>query len=140
MLSHVQLFATPWTVAPPGSSVHGISQARNTGMGCHFLLQGIFLIQGLNPCLQSLLVCLKQITLETIYGTGGKEPTCQCRRHKKHRFDPWVRKIPWSEGMATHSSTLAWRIPMDTGAWQAAVHRVAKSWTQLKRLGTHELS
>ena len=29
--------------------------------------------------------------------------------------------------MATHSSILAWRIPMDRGAWQAAVHRVAKS-------------
>ena len=24
-----------------------------------------------------------------------EEPTCQCRRHKRHRFDPWVRKIPW---------------------------------------------
>ena len=28
-------------------------------------------------------------------GTSGKEPTCQCRRHKRCRFDPWVRKIPW---------------------------------------------
>ena len=28
--------------------------------------------------------------------------------------------------MATHSSILAWRIPMDRGAWQAIVHRVAK--------------
>ena len=27
------------------------------------------------------------------------------------RFDPWVRKIPLEEGMATHSSLLAWRIP-----------------------------
>ena len=26
---------------------------------------------------------------------SGKEPTCQCRRHKRHRFDPWVGKIPW---------------------------------------------
>ena len=26
---------------------------------------------------------------------NGKEPTCQCRRHKRCRFDPWVRKIPW---------------------------------------------
>ena len=31
------------------------------------------------------------------------------------------------EGMATHSSTLAWRIPMDRGAWQATVHGVLKS-------------
>ena len=28
-------------------------------------------------------------------GTSGKEPTCLCRRCKRHRFDPWVRKIPW---------------------------------------------
>ena len=34
------------------------------------------------------------------------------------------------KGMATHSSILAWRIPMDRGAWRATVHGVAKSWTQ----------
>ena len=28
-------------------------------------------------------------------GTSGKEPTCQCRRCKRHGFDPWVGKIPW---------------------------------------------
>ena len=28
-------------------------------------------------------------------GTSGKEPTCQCRRHKRCGFDPWVGKIPW---------------------------------------------
>ena len=28
-------------------------------------------------------------------GASGKEPTCQCRRHKRHRFGPWVKKIPW---------------------------------------------
>ena len=38
---------TPMDCSPPGSSVHSISQA-STGVGCHFLLQGIFLIQGLN--------------------------------------------------------------------------------------------
>ena len=26
---------------------------------------------------------------------GGKEPVCKCRRHKRHRFNPWVGKIPW---------------------------------------------
>ena len=34
---------------PPGSSVHGIFPGKNTGVDCHSLLQGIFLIQGLNP-------------------------------------------------------------------------------------------
>ena len=33
--------------------------------------------------------------------------------------------------MAPHSTTLAWKIPMDGGAWQAAVHGVAKSQTRL---------
>ena len=28
-------------------------------------------------------------------GASGEEPTCQCRRHKRRRFDAWVRKIPW---------------------------------------------
>ena len=41
---------------------------------------------------------------------------------------------PLEENMATHSSILVWKIPMDKGAWPATVHRVGKSWTQLKRL------
>ena len=43
------------------------------------------------------------------------------------------------EGRATHSSILAWRIPMDRGAWWATVHRVSKSQTGLKRLSKEQL-
>ena len=39
----------PRTVALPGSSVHRDSLGKNTGMGCHALLQGIFRTQGSNP-------------------------------------------------------------------------------------------
>ena len=39
---------------------------------------------------------------------SGKESACQCRIL---RFDPWVRKDPLKEEMATHSSILAWEIP-----------------------------
>ena len=43
-------------------------------------------------------------------------------------LETWVQslgqKAPLEEGMAIHSSTLAWRIPMDRGAWRAAVHGV----------------
>ena len=39
------------------------------------------------------------------------------------------REAPLEEGKATHSSVLAWSIPMDRGAWQAIVHGVAKSLT-----------
>ena len=50
--------------------------------------------------------------------------------------ETWVQSLgqedPLEEGMATHSSTLAWRIPMVRGAWQATVHRVAKNRTGLK--------
>ena len=45
----------PVNCTPPGSSVHGIFSGKNTGVGYHFLLQGIFLTQGLNPCLLHLL-------------------------------------------------------------------------------------
>ena len=44
-------------------------------------------------------------------GASGEEPSCQSRRHKRYRFDPWVRKIPLEKRMATHSSILAWKIP-----------------------------
>ena len=44
--------------------------------------------------------------------------------------ETWVRSLGWEdpleEGMAILSSILAWRIPMDRGAWQ--VHGVAGSW------------
>ena len=35
----------------------------------------------------------------------------QCRRHRRHGFDPWVGKIPWRRKMATHFNILAWDIP-----------------------------
>ena len=41
--------------SPPGSSVHGDSPGKRTGVGCHFLLQGIFLTQGSNPPVLNLL-------------------------------------------------------------------------------------
>ena len=39
----------PIDCSPPGSSVHGDSPDKNTGVGCHFLLQGIFSTEGSNP-------------------------------------------------------------------------------------------
>ena len=44
---------------------------------------------------------------------------------------------PLEEGMATHSSVLAWRIPMDKGAQQATVHVVTKSQTRLSDQAQH---
>ena len=49
--------------------------------------------------------------------------------------ETWVQSLGWEdpleEGVPTHSSILARRIPMDRGAWWATVHGVAKSQTPL---------
>ena len=48
-------------------------------------------------------------------------------------WEIWVLSLGWKdpleEGITTHSSTLAWRIPIDRGAWRAAVHGGSKSHT-----------
>ena len=50
-------------------------------------------------------------------------------------WETWIQSMSWEEplekGKATLSSILAWRIPMDRGAWQVTVHAVTKCWTQL---------
>ena len=43
------ILCNPMDCSPPGSSVHRGSPGKHTGVGCHALLQGIFLTQGLNP-------------------------------------------------------------------------------------------
>ena len=49
--------------------------------------------------------------------------------------EAWVPSQGWEdpleEGMAIHSSILAWRIPVDRATWQGTVHRVAKHPTQM---------
>ena len=49
-------------------------------------------------------------------GASGKEPFCQWRR-RKTRVRSLGQEDPQEEGMATHSIILAWRIPMDRGAY-----------------------
>ena len=102
----------------PADETHWTPQ--NTAVGCHFLPQGIFPIQGLNPCLLCLLhwqagslppgkppgkpkphttqnknqACYRHV-LGFPGGTSGKESVCFCRRLKRRRFNPWVGTIPW---------------------------------------------
>ena len=49
--------------------------------------------------------------------------------------ETWVQSLGWEnpleERMATHSSILAWKNPMDRGVWQVTVHEVAKNQTLL---------
>ena len=57
--------------------------------------------------------------------------------------ETWVQSLgqedPLEEGMATHSSILAWRIPMDRGTWRATVHGVAESQTRLTDTHTQKM-
>ena len=70
-------------------------------------------------------------------GAGGKEPVSQCRRRKRCKFNPWVRKSPWRR---------AWQptpvfLPGESHAHRrATIHRVTKSWTRWSGLAcTHTL-
>ena len=55
----------------------------------------------------------------------------------------WVRSLGWEdpleEGMATHSSILAWRIPRDRGAWGATVPGVAELDMTERLSHTHQV-
>ena len=60
--------------------------------------------------------------------SDGKESACNAR--DLGLIPGW--EDPLEKGMATHSSILAWRIPWaERGAWQATVHGITKSQTQL---------
>ena len=69
-------------------------------------------------------------------GANDEEPACQCRRHKRHGFDPWVGKIPWWR---------AWQpipifLPGEAHGWRSLAGyslQSHKSQTRLKGLSTH---
>ena len=58
--------------------------------------------------------------------TSGKESTCQCRRHTKCEFSPWVGKISGG-GNGTPLQYSCLQKPMDRRAWWATVHGVTES-------------
>ena len=68
------------------------------------------------------------------YGTGAFLVS-QTVKNPPAVWETWVRSLDWEdpleESMATHSSILACRIPMDRGVWQVTVHEVAKNQTLL---------
>ena len=69
-------------------------------------------------------------------GSSGKEPNCQCTRHKRHESVPGLGRSPGGR----HSNPLQYSClenPMDRGVWWATVHGVTKSQTRLNRLSMH---
>ena len=75
---------------------------------------------------QNFLVRFSFLVLASLVAQAVKNPPAM--------WETWVRSLGWEDllekGMATLSSVLAWRIPMDRRAWWATGHGVAKSLTQ----------
>ena len=95
------------------------SPFKNTEVGCHFLLQGIFLTQGLNLPL-----------LHWQGFPGGSDGKASVYNAGNPGLTPGLRRSA-GEG---HGSPLQYSClenPMDGGAWLATVHEVAKSRTRL---------
>ena len=67
---------------------------------------------------------------------SGKESICQCQRHRRCGFDPWVRKIPWRREW---QPTLVFLLedPMDRGAWRLTVHGDYKELDMTDWLSMH---
>ena len=63
----------------------------------------------------------------------GASLVAQMVKNSPVMWETWVQSLGCEdlleEGLATLSSILAWRIPMDRGDWSATVHGVSKSWT-----------
>ena len=70
-------------------------------------------------------------------------PVAQMVRNPPSVRETWVRSLVWEDpleqGIAIHSNIIAWRIPKDRGAWQATVHKVAKSQTWQSDKAQHKL-
>ena len=124
-LSHVWLFATPWTVAYQAPSSMGFSR-QEYWSGLPFPSPGDLPDPGIepgSPAFQADALTSeppgkpiwkkkkmwgdtdsKGLSFFSLWlrrplgfpgGTSGKESACQCRRHGRRRFNPWARKTPW---------------------------------------------
>ena len=51
---------------------------------------------------------------------SGKEPACQCRRHKRWEFDAWVTKSPWKRAWHPLQDSCL-ENPVNRGAWKPII-------------------
>ena len=124
------------------------SQQHQTRMGIILMnISGSTWLWQVIPWLQQLIItesslqarhCAKHIIWIVSFGwmdyltliLYGASLVAQTVKNPPAMRETWVQSLGWEdsleEGMATHSSVLAWRISMDRGAWQARVHGVAK--------------
>ena len=59
--------------------------------------------------------------------SSGRQSTCQYRRNRRHRFNPWVGRSPEGENGNPFQYSCLENF-MDRGAWRATVHGVTESW------------
>ena len=87
------------------------------------------------PLSRGSLVPLHFLPLGWYGGTSGEESACQCRRPKKCRFDPWVRKIPWrGSGNPLQYSCLRMLWTEESGRLQSVG---SQNWMWLTQLSKH---
>ena len=104
--------------SPPGSSVHGDSPGKDTGVGCHALLQGIFPTQGSNPCLLLLLhwqACSLPLTptgksVKQLYSNLKKKRGKFAKRDKHWWWRPWDLRRFYLETAQTSRSAHLWSL------------------------------
>ena len=113
LLSHVQLFVDASSL--PGSSVHGIFfPGKNTGVGCHFSPQGIFLTQGSNPGFLHLLHWQADSLLLSHLGSPNKKSVmvfCSLpglRGQEQHREGIWQGSWMWANWPASFISPVTY--------------------------------
>ena len=108
----VLLFSSPGDLPDPGIEPLSLT---SPGRPIYIYIHAYIYIHNL-----SIYICMYILGLP--WWLRGKESTCQCRRH---RFDPWVGKIPWRRKWQPTPVFLLGN-PMDRGAWQAVVPGVSK--------------
>ena len=116
---------TPWIVACTKLLHPWDFQGKSTGVGCHFLLQGISPTQGLNPglshCRQTLYRLSHQRSpsnekerLKFPVSHQWGSMVAQLVKNPPTMWETWVPSLDWEDPLekwkATHSSILAWRI------------------------------
>ena len=127
LLQSCPTLCDPMDYISPGSSVHRILQEYWSGLPCP--PPGNFSTQGSNLHLYVSWIGFPG-------GTHGKEPACQCRRWKRHRFNLWVGKIPWRRTWQPTPVFLPGESPgtEEPGGLQSTG---LQSQTRLKRLNAH---
>ena len=118
------VFFTEWCVFRFHHVVDVLVLCSSSFCGKIYIIVNLFTVLN-SVALSNFLIC--NLTTASLVAQVVKNPPAV--------RETWIRSLGWGdpleEGLATHASIPAWRIPMDSGAWQATVHGVAKSRTWL---------